>query len=197
MAPFFWHSERAARPSVRRASQKTDIERMHGQVARPKLQAAVGVGRPWRLDSGKSLYSMTCTLPSIDTTLPTRSKRVAFVDHLRRHFAAGQAVAAQEQLIANLQQRIVDLAIEKVLNAAPLGIGQAAAFDQSREHSAVAVGSQEQRAGRFEQNPLESVIDGPHRRLAENADVLRGRPNHRCSSRYCRVMSSVAGLVIT
>src|SRR5206468_5613615 len=92
---------------------------------------------------------------------------------LGRPLGVSRNGGAQEQLVADLQQRVVDLAIEKVPHTPPLSIGQAAATRQRGEHAAVAIRSEKERAERLEQNSLEPIVDGPHRSLAENPAIVR------------------------
>ncbi len=68
-------------------------------------------------------------------------QRIALSDRERRHFRTREQVVADQQRIANLHERIIDLEVKQVLDAAVFDVGQRAAFHQGRQHAAVAIGA--------------------------------------------------------
>ena len=71
-----------------------------------------------------------------------------------------------------LDQRVIDLAIEQVLDAALLHVGQAAGCVQGLEHSAVAVRAEEERVLFLEHQLAGLHVDSRHCALAEDLQVV-------------------------
>ena len=69
--------------------------------------------------SGKSLYSITCSRPSIIAKFAEPVLRRLLGDGHRRELRLRQQVVADEFRVADRRERIVDLQIEQVLDAAP------------------------------------------------------------------------------
>ena len=95
--------------------------------------------------SGRSLYSITCSTPSPMTKLPTFSSGAGLGDRLAAHLAAGEVVQAEEQRVDAVDERVVDLEVGEVLDAALAHVGQRAAALEGAERSAVAVGAEGER----------------------------------------------------
>ena len=170
---------------------------MHRQIARPQLQAAIGIRRPGKLFRQIAVFDHLNLAIDRDNVADTL-QWLAFAHNLRRHFTAGQHMASQKQFIADLQQWIIDLSVEKVLHAPPLGIRQAAA--SGRADSMPPWPSGPRKSDR-RATPARSARTA-HRLPTSSPGRKCGnlRPASRTSlarSRNRRVTSSVAGLVIT
>ena len=106
----------------------------------PQPQAAVGVCLPREL-IGQVAVLNDPHLPIEQDNVAHALQWIALLHNLRPHLAAGQHVAPQKQFVAYLQQRVIDLAIEKVLYTPPLRLCQTTALRECREHAAVPIRS--------------------------------------------------------
>ena len=100
---------------------------------------------------------------------------VAFGNHLAGHLRSGEDVIADIFGPGDIDQRVVDLEIEQLPDAATAGVGHRAALGKRGQHSAVAVGAQGQAIGGVQQDLAGGGIDRRHRALTENVKVFRAQ----------------------
>ena len=122
--------------------------------------------------SGKSLYSMTCTLIVERDEVADLVLRRLLGDRHRSQLRFGEQVIADELRIADRRERIVDLQIEQVLDAAAAHVVDRAALRESGDRAAVAIGAEEQRVLLGEQQLAGRRVDRRHRALAKEHEIV-------------------------
>ena len=154
------------------AFDETDAQGVDGDRAGVEARGAVGVGLEGKAFGQVAVFDHL-ELSVADDEVADFFQCVGFGNGLAAHLAAGQIVQAQKQGIDAVDQRIIDLEIGKMLDAALAHVFEGATFFQGAEGAAVAVGAERKRVFRAQKHlPIHGK--GGHHSLLEEEDIVLG-----------------------
>ena len=174
-ATFFlatWYASRSA-PRVTR-SRKLDREDVDRRVAGPVGEFARRV--PLGGHRGRHVRVFHDPAPAVNLGQHADLFFRPVLEHdLRRHVRVVLDVPAEEPGVGDVHQRVVDLEVEDVADAAGLQFGEQAAVGQGGERPAVPVRAEEQRARLLQEQLAGGHVEGRHRALLEVRELVGGQ----------------------
>ncbi len=156
-------------------AKEGQVEGMHGDAARPEDQRPVVVPPLSCLQGQVAVLDHPADAVDLHHVAHL-FQRIALGHDLQRVLAVRQHVTAQELGLTNRGQGVIDLEIKQVLQTPPVHFVQGAAALKGGQHPSVAVRAGAQRAAVGQQQMAGLGIDGGHRPLAEDDQVLPVEP---------------------
>ena len=128
--------------------------------------------------SGKSLYSMTSEAAFDADHVAHLFQWIALRDHLRRHLGIGQNVIADVLRAGDIDQRVIDLEVEQLADAAASSSRRRASRRSSAKAASMPpcpLGLSARRSA-LPKHAARRRIHRRHRALAENVQVFGSQP---------------------